>query len=233
MTVPMVDRKVSKPELRRPNRSTLSDGTYEAVKTLVMNHGIPPGERVSIDALARALQVSQTPVREALARLESDGLVVKEPLRGYRTTPLLTRQEFSDLYDMRLLIEGWAVKQAALKISSTGRQRLRKEMATCVAAPAASDYVAYKNVADHDTRFHDLIFELAGNEMLRAVWGRTHCHLHLFRLFYASGLGTRALEEHRRIADAIAAADAKAAEAAMLAHVEASRSRLLPAIVEA
>jgi len=233
MAAPKVDRRESRSVLRRPSRLILSDGTYEAVKRLVMNHVIPPGERVNIDALARDLGVSQTPVRESLARLEADGLVVKEPLRGYRTTPLLTRREFHELYDMRLLIESWAVKRAAEHITATGRRRLRKEMVTCVAAPAASGYDTYKTIADHDARFHDLIFELADNEMIRAVWGRTHCHLHLFRLFYASGLGTRALEEHRVITEAISAGDPTAAEAAMREHIEASRGRLLPAAVEA
>jgi DNA-binding GntR family transcriptional regulator len=229
----VVEHSASARDLPRPNRSILADGTYEAVKTLVMNHVIPPGERVSIDALARDLQVSHTPVREALARLEADGLVVKEPLRGYRTTPLLTRRQFNELFDMRLLIEGWAVKQAASTMTPTGRRRLREEMATCAAAPAGSDYETYKSIADHDARFHDLIFELTGNETVRAMWARTHCHLHLFRLFYASGLGDRTLKEHRAIASALAAGDAQAAEAAMLAHIEASRARLLPATVDA
>lgn len=225
------DRSASKLDLERSNRSTLSDETYEAAKALIISHGIPPGERVSIDALARDLQVSQTPVREALARLEADGLVVKEPMRGYRTTPLLTRRELNELYDMRRLMEGWAAKQAALRITPEGRQRLRMEMATTSAGLMAIEQT-YKNIADHDARFHELMFELAGNEMLRAVWVRTHCHLHLFRLFYASGLATRALEEHHRVTEAIVAADPKAAEAAMVAHVEASRNRLLPATVE-
>ena len=226
------DRATYAADLRRPSRAILADGTYEAVKTLVMNHVIAPGGRVSIDALARDLQVSHTPVREALARLEADGLVVKEPLRGYRTTPLLTTRQFNELFDMRLLIEGWAVRQAAARVTPADKRRLRDEMATCPAAPAGTDYETYKSIADHDARFHDLLFALAGNETLRAVWDRTHCHLHLFRLGYAGGLGTRTLKEHRAIATAVSAGDAAAAERAMLDHIEASRGRLLPATTD-
>src|SRR3954447_4797766 len=85
-------------------RPALADEVYEAVKALVMDHVIAPGARVYIDGLARQLGVSQTPIREALARLESDGLVTKEPLRGYSATPLLTRSEVDDLFQFRLLV---------------------------------------------------------------------------------------------------------------------------------
>ncbi|MDQ1690891.1 MAG: hypothetical protein QOD87_999, partial [Pseudonocardiales bacterium] len=57
-----------------PARPSLSDDVYEAIKALIMNHAIAPGSRLSIDQLARDLAVSPTPIREALARLESDGL---------------------------------------------------------------------------------------------------------------------------------------------------------------
>src|SRR4029450_9369594 len=98
---------------RLPQRQVLADDVYEAVKALVMDHVIAPGARVSIDGLARQLGVSQTPIREALARLESDGLVTKEPLRGYRAPQSLTRSEGDDLFQFRLLIEPWAASRAA------------------------------------------------------------------------------------------------------------------------
>src|SRR5919106_3594005 len=82
----------------------LVDDVHEAIKARIMDHAIAPGARVSIDGLARELGVSPTPVREALARLESAQLVVKEPLRGYPTTPLLTADQLADLYRFRLLI---------------------------------------------------------------------------------------------------------------------------------
>ena len=80
---------------------------------MVMDHVVRPGERMSIDGLAARLSVSPTPVREALARLEALGLARKEPLRGYRATPLLTRTQLDDLFDFRLLVEPWAAGRAA------------------------------------------------------------------------------------------------------------------------
>lgn len=232
MEVNKLTDHVGDPEVRRPSRQILTDETYDAVKRLVMDHRIPPGARVSIEALARDLGVSPTPVREALARLEADGLVVKEPLRGNRTTPVLNRREFEELYEMRLLLEPWAARQAAGRMTAEGRQRLLTEMTSCLPVPPGSDYETYRSVIDHDARFHDLVFALAGNELVRAMWNRTHCHLHLFRLFYAGGLGAVTVQEHGDVADALVAGDAESAEAAMRRHLEASRSRLLPATRE-
>src|SRR3712207_4453999 len=96
-----------------PQRQLLGDTVYEAVKALVMDDVLAPGERVSIDRLARELAVSPTPLREALARLESDGLVRKEAMRGYSVAPLLTAREVAELYELRLLLEPWAARRAA------------------------------------------------------------------------------------------------------------------------
>jgi DNA-binding GntR family transcriptional regulator len=211
-----------------PRRQMLTDDVHEAVKALIMDHAIAPGARVSIDGLARELGVSPTPVREALARLETAGLVVKEPLRGYRTTPLLDREQLADLYEFRLLIEPWAAARAAEKADGHGRERLRAEMAACD-APREATYDSYKALTAHDTRFHVLVAELAGSAQVRLAFERTHCHLHIFRLYYDRGIGQRTLEEHRVITDAVLAGDPVAAEAAMRTHLEtAYYERLRP-----
>src|ERR1700754_4327849 len=131
---------MTEPADRRLFRSQmLGADVYEAIKTMLMDHVIRPGTRISIDGLAREFQVSSTPVREALARLESEGLAVKEPLKGYRATPLLTLEEFDDLYRFRLLLEPWAARRAAELISPAGIEQLRSELANAV-EPTSIDY---------------------------------------------------------------------------------------------
>jgi len=216
-----------------PRRQMLADDVHEAIKALIMDHVIPPGARVSIDGLARQLGVSPTPVREALARLESAELVVKEPLRGYRTSPLLTREQLDDLYGFRLLIEPWAAARAAEHADAGGRERLDAEMGSCT-TPSDDTYDSYKALAAHDTRFHVLVAELAGSAQVRRAFERTHCHLHIFRLHYDRGLGERTLEEHRRITRAVLDRDPVGAEAAMRDHLEtACYERLRPVSEEA
>lgn len=211
-----------------PRRQMLADDVHEAIKALIMDHAIEPGARVSIDGLARQLGVSPTPVREALARLESAELVVKEPLRGYRTTPLLNREQLADLYQFRLLIEPWAAARAAERVDADGRERLRVEMGSC-GTPRDNTYDAYKALTAHDARFHELVAELAGSAQVRLALERTHCHLHIFRLYYDRGIGEKTLEEHRAITDAILEGDPEAAEVAMRDHLEtAYYERLRP-----
>jgi len=213
-------------------RSVLADDVYEAIKAMVMDHVVRPGARVSIDGLSRELAVSPTPVREALARLESDGLVVKEPLKGYRATSLLTREEFDDLYQFRRLIEPWAARKAAERITPEGAAQLRREMASAE-PPVTDDYEGYKALTAHDTRFHALLARLSGSEQVRVAFERTHCHLHIFRLHFDRDIGTEAVAEHRRIAEAVVAGDADAAEAAMLAHLESAMRQRLRKIYDA
>jgi DNA-binding GntR family transcriptional regulator len=211
---------------RLPQRQVLADDVYEAVKALVMDHVIAPGARVSIDGLARELGVSQTPIREALARLESDGLVTKEPLRGYSATPLLTRAEVDDLFQFRLLIEPWVAGRAAELATRDDHRRIAVEIASCPEAPPSDAYEEFKALAAHDSRFHTMLAMLAGNQQLRVALERTHCHLHIFRLYSAGGGGTDTLTEHQRIATAVTRGSATAAAQAMRDHLESARDRL-------
>lgn len=207
-------------------RNVLADDVYEAVKALLMDHVVRPGARISIDGLARDLAVSPTPVREALARLESDGLVVKEPLKGYRATSLLTLEEFDDLLQFRRLIEPWAARRAAERIDPESTARLRAELAS-VDAPLSDDYEGYKALTAHDHRFHTTIARLSGSEQVRHAFERTHCHLHIFRLHFERHIGLETLAEHRAIADAVIRGDADAAEAAMVSHLDAAMGQRL------
>jgi len=206
-------------------RVTLADGVYESVKELIMDHAVAPGDRVSIDGLARRLGVSPTPVREALARLESDGLVRKRPLAGYTATPLLTRAEFEELFEMRLLLETATAERAAHVPDHAAELRTEADL------PGPSDkagYASFERFTTQDARFHDLLARLAGNRMLHEAVARLHAHLHLHRLnFPTTHYGISAVEHHR-IVDAIGASDPSGAVAAMRHHLTAARQRHLP-----
>ncbi len=209
-----------------PQRHALADEVYEVLKASLMDHVISPGQRLGIDALARDLRVSQTPVREALARLEADGLVTKTALRGYSATPLLTRAELADLFGLRLLLEPWAAARAAERADDDGRRRVADERGSVATAPDGTRYEHYRALASHDARFHLLVLELAGNAAVRAAFERTHCHLHVFRLHHATGAGGRMLDELGRIAAAVVAGAPDEADRAMREHLEASHARL-------
>jgi DNA-binding GntR family transcriptional regulator len=228
------DSSSGAPPLAVPRRQILSDGVYEALKELVMDHGLEPGARVSIDDLARRLSVSQTPVREALARLESDGLVVKEPLRGYRTAPLLDADAFEQLYELRLLLEPRGARRAAklatdgqLAILANANDGMRRAIG---AARKARTYREYRTFAAQDAMFHDTIAAASGNEFLRDSLARWRSHLHLYRLSFHGGIAVETLPEHEQVLAALRSRKPAAAEAAMAEHVKNSQERLQASI---
>jgi DNA-binding GntR family transcriptional regulator len=219
----------------QPSRLTLTDSVYEAVKEMVMEQHIEPGARVNIDLVARQLNVSPTPVREALARLEMDGLVVKEPLRGYSITPTLDGKAFNDLYDIRRLLEPFAARAAAVRRDEKVLRALDREIADMRrtvesgGGSAGKGYQGYRDFASQDARFHEVIAGTSGNNLLSDTLRRLRSHLHLFRLYHlyysTQAIGNATVIEHEAILAAIRAGDPDLAEAAMLEHINRSRER--------
>jgi DNA-binding GntR family transcriptional regulator len=217
--------------LRPLHRSTLGEDVYETLKQSVLEHTLAPGERVNIDALARDLEVSPTPVREALARLESDGLVRKRALVGYTVSPLLTRVEFADMFDMRLLLECAAARWAAERATDEQRADLCTEAARTVSANA-DDREWHAAFTALDAHVHDLVALASGNPLLRDGIARLHAHLHLHRRYFPYEQTGPTTEEHRLIAEAIRDRRSDEAEAAMREHLIRARERHLVAFDE-
>lgn len=216
----------AKAHMMPATRTVLADQAYESVRALVMDNALDPGSRVGIDSLARDLGVSQTPMREALARLEADGLLTREALRGYSVAPLLNRRQLDELFEFRLRLEPWATGRAAERITSEGRAQLKRELKSRHIVPDGHSYEDYKAAIAHDQRLHQLLFDLAGNTIMAQAFERVHCHLHLYRLCYRSDISTLTADEHRRITSAVIDGHPEAACEAMKDHLKRSRGRL-------
>jgi DNA-binding GntR family transcriptional regulator len=236
-----------------PRRSVLTDETYEMIRNLILDHQIPPGAKVNIDALATRLKVSQTPIRESLARLESERLITKVALKGYTTTGLLTMEEFRDLYQLRLLIEPWAAGETASRLDEMGKDELQAEMKRAHAVLKFTNVEHVHLLTEHDTRFHSLISNMSGNSSVNEAFNQMHCHLHLFRLYLATknrevenknsaeffkdlaeGIfnpetAKITINEHAVITAAIIQGDSKKAYSAMQSHIKSSMKRFSPA----
>jgi DNA-binding GntR family transcriptional regulator len=91
--------------LKRAASPSLVDVAYDAMLEGIFERGLLPGSRITIDALAKQLEMSITPVREALARLAAQRLVVWEENRGFTVAPLLSKQRYHDLYEAREFLE--------------------------------------------------------------------------------------------------------------------------------
>lgn len=207
---------------RRP--VSLGEEVYGVLFAQIMSLQIAPGARITIDALARDLGVSPTPVREALGRLEGEGLIHKTHLVGYRAAPQLSRRQFDDLYDLRLLLEPYAAAKAAECISEESLAELvaiGREMTS----GEQDGPLAYGRFAQLDQRFHDEIARAGGNELVEEALDRLHTHVHLFRLMYHSNVTEGALKEHAALIEAFQERDGPKAARLMRAHIERSRAR--------
>ena len=197
---------------------------YALLRAAIMSGEIAPDSRINIEAISRTFGVSQTPVREALQRLEGDNLIVYAPGRGYSTTPLLDLQGLHDLFEFRLLVEPWAARAVAVdRLSNPGSQLLH-EVEKFLGTEAPGQDLRQDMVA-HDARFHELILTATGNTVVGQAYAQTHCHLHIFRLYPRDLDRAATVDEHRTIANAVANADPETAEQAMSEHIKNSFGR--------
>jgi DNA-binding GntR family transcriptional regulator len=214
-------------KIQRAN--SLAEDVYEAIFQQLMSLRIAPGSRITVDNLVRELDVSHTPIREALGRLEGEGLVIKTHLIGYRAAPQITRRRFDELYELRLLLEPAAAAKATAGLDDARLAALQKAAGVMTRREGRDERLRYSNFARQDAIFHDKIMEFAQNEIIRETLNHQHTHFHIFRLMYHSRVTEEALDEHEAILSAFAAGDATAARRAMQVHIENSRDRLLPA----
>ncbi|WP_102191362.1 GntR family transcriptional regulator [Microbacterium aurantiacum] len=214
-----------------PARRALVDDVYDAVLGLLMDRVIEPGARVNIDAVARDLDVSPTPVREALTRLESEGLVAKRALKGYVAAPLLDAAGLRDLYDMRELLEPEAARRASANLDEATAAELADSVGRMRTASSPGDdehFQDYRRFIEEDLRFHHLIADRALSPLLAEAIIRLRSHMHLYRLNFRHDFEDDTVSEHELILDALSRRDPDAAAAAMRTHIENSYRRLGP-----
>lgn len=210
--------------------ASVVEAVYEAIYNRLMSLEISPGARISIDQLARDLDISQTPIREALGRLENEGLVRKAHLVGYSAAPQLTRKQFDDLFQVRLLLEPEGARLAALNMTPQTLAEVEAAASAMQQGGAPVDRSSrYSRFARADAHFHDTILKIGGNEVMRQALSGQHVHLHIFRLMFHARVASEALEEHDRLIDAFRAGNCDAAAIAMRSHIEQSRDRMLAA----
>ena len=213
-------------DVASPRRTVLADEIYEIIKSKLMDSVVEPGGRLSIDGLARDLGVSPTPIREALARLESDGLVVKKPHYGYTAAPLIDATAFEELFRMRLLLEPASASWAA-EVATAAQISAMTDLIEAMRVPVSGDdYESYKSFAAQDAAFHLALATASGVTLMVETIERLRPHAQLYRLYYTVGITGDTVLEHQRVLDAVARRDDAGAAQAMSAHLRASRARL-------
>lgn len=198
---------------------------YEQLRARILNGEIRPGERLREVELAEDLGLSRTPVREAIRRLEQDGIVEHAAHKG-AVVRLLDQSSITELYTIREVLEGTAARLAAQHASETEIEALEEVLAT---QPPESDDLDAAEASRRNAIFHGAIGQAAHNRFLLSAMDGIASALTLLgpTTLAMKGRIDAARTEHQAILSAIAARDADAAEDAARAHIRsAHRARL-------
>ncbi len=205
---------------KKENKS-LTSIIFDRIREDILNDQYVTGSKIIEAKLADQLGVSRTPVREALKQLELDGLVENIPNRGV-VVKGISKQDISDIYTIRQAIEGIAATWCVERITDDEVQELKEIFDLMEFYTFKKDV---EKISELNTRFHEVIYHSTKSRYLEHV-------LKDFQIFIKStrnkslkseGRLDEALEEHRRIIDAIMAKDIEEAKNSIAHHVEKSK----------
>jgi DNA-binding GntR family transcriptional regulator len=212
----------------RIERKVVQDQVYDLLKERVLDRTFRPGERLNVDALARELAVSSTPIRESLARLVAEGLARAEPFVGFFVADMPSRAYYEQLYEYRLVVEPWAAAETARRRPSAVVAALEDSVGAMKRGTLSKRYARYRGFAEADAAFHAAVVAGAGNEPAARAYEYLRIHLHLSRLYIDRDQDTdETYGQHAAILDAIRAGRQREAATTMRVHLRASKERLL------
>ncbi len=208
------------------SRVALADQVMLLLQERILDGVYEPGARLNIDAISRELDISSSPIREALTRLSAMGLVTSSPFTGFAATPVPTRDWFEQLLAFRILAEGWAARQVARTGPATAIERMTESLQALEAGTLGARARDYVSANKADESFHDAMLDACGNDILAQSVRNLHPHLHHARLFSKVPQNIApVIEEHRAILHAIVTGDEDAAAAALERHLRMSWQR--------
>jgi DNA-binding GntR family transcriptional regulator len=203
----------------------LKDWAYQVLKEDILSLKLPPGTVVRIGNLTEELDVSRTPVREALLTLEKEGLVRAEPRVGFFVAEIRSR-DLEELYELRAVLESYAVETAAPYVTDEDLSRLERDLERSQGAVEQGQLERFLEI---DTAFHALLIERAPNSRLLLIMDSigdlTH-RLHYLGLKCVENI-QESLVEHREILRALRQQDSQLAARLMSDHLHAVKDRLL------
>jgi len=206
--------------------------TYELVldhlRSAILDGTLQPGEHIKTADLADQMGVSRMPVREALHRLEVEGLVMMQPYRGIVVAPL-SAAGVRDAYELLSVIESLAARKAAAIISDGKLAELTGFLERMEEARAQADPIAYSAA---NRGYHSVIYDLYDNERAQEIMQHLWNYVYRLRRVYPQSADRmrKGMDEHRAIFAALEAHDEAQAEALVRRHVENSAANILEEI---
>lgn len=212
---------------QEPTRSTRSSAVYQRLRAGILNGEFPPETWLREEQLAADLQVSRTPVREAIHRLEAEGLVQVFPRRGAQVVGLAL-EELDEVYDLRAALETLAASRAIGRISGDELRRARKALDDARAALARGDLEALIVASDE---FHAVVYRASHSVRL---WTTIAGLSDVIRRYRTASLSVAhraaaVIEEHAQLLEAIRDGDRDGVVRLMAAHIEHARAAAIRA----
>lgn len=222
------------PDTLRPVSIPSSADAYRRIRRWIVEGHLRPGERLVEQRLAEDLQLSRTPVREALRMLQSEGLVAFEPNRGARVREL-TRGHIADLYELRGRLEAMAAELAATRATPHERTELEAAdhaFAAAAGAARSGDLEAVRAVFHQNDVFHLTLLAAAHHEPLTQSLIRSVDHTLVFQAFrhYDRHGMERSVAFHSLITAAVVAGEGARAGRLMHEHVLQGRDQLFAVV---
>ncbi len=206
---------------------SLVDQAYEDITNKICNFELSPGQIVSDFTLSKAMGMSRTPIRQALQKLERDGLLIDAGAGKSYEVSKITEEEIIELFDARLCIEVMAVKIAAEKGVPEPRmielERINRNM------EAANKEGRIRENFQLDQEFHDYLVSMSGNRKLIRFHESLLLQLRRIRVlsYLERTYQDKAYHDHQRLLDSLKNGDKQSAQEALAQHIETSKEDFL------
>ena len=205
--------------INKKNGGTLSGQVRNYILTKILNGEFEPGERLIEMKIARQMNTSQAPVREAIRELESTGLLETLPNRGSRIRKV-SNQELSDIYDVRAQLEGYAAEIVCLK-KKLITSELNEAVERMIDAATEDDLMSFASI-NHE--FHSTIITNAGNDILLKTWQTLHIQIKTFLIVNRTEKNLMEMaNSHYRIIKAFDNFDSEKARYEVIKHIHHNR----------
>lgn len=219
------------PGLTRPN---ISEEVYRTLRERFLSQQFKPGQRLHLAEMEKQMEISRTPLKDALNRLALEGLVKIKPRSGTFVAPLDPR-EIAESFDVRRVLELYALELAVPSLTAAQLREihsLAQEMGE--ALTWMDEAQKYRRYVELDHKMHELLVAYAGNRRLKAAWEQVNVHGQMARVHYQSeeALLKLSQQEHEDILHALEARDVVAAQRALDYHIKRAKDALLAEIAK-
>ncbi|HIZ39043.1 MAG TPA: GntR family transcriptional regulator [Candidatus Anaerobutyricum stercoris] len=208
----------------------LRDVVFNTLRRAIITGEFAPGERLMEISLANRLGVSRTPVREAIRKLELEGLVIMIPRKGAQVAKI-TEKSLRDVIEIRCVLEEFAASLACERITEEGKEKLKESHRQFVEAAQTNDII---DIVEKDEQFHDAIFQATCNDRLITIINNLREQFYRYRMEYVKDIEQHSVlvTEHEQLLHAIFNQDSETAKQIMRTHLKNQQEGVIQAIQE-